>query len=111
MNLNQLYTLVEDIAGEIKVPDTLGAYERAIWIEGRNVGIKHGRAHVRHNVTQAMPHLKTAPKNVVKFLGGEKIAKIWLAGYETAINHIEAKINAAIFSVTRGAVIQAIGTK
>jgi hypothetical protein len=110
MKMNFLETvdqIVETAAGEIKVPNFERAYQKTIWMSGRNHGIKRARAHLRHNISEPMPHLKTAPKGIQRDFGVE-YANTWLMGYESAVKHMEMKMNAFLFKITHGQIMVAV---
>jgi hypothetical protein len=101
MNLNELYTWIEDATGEITVPDIADAYRKAVWMQGRDTGMKRARDHIRHNIGEKLPRLTQAPKRLRQEMG-DLIADYWLSGHEAAMDLVEQKINVFIFHATDG---------
>lgn len=99
--------VIVNAAGEIAVPDQIhNAYHKALWMQGRDAGLKRARQAVRHNTNDSLPHLKVAPKALRKELGNIG-ADFWLAGHEAAINYVEMKVNVFFFNATQGQILVA----
>lgn len=94
--------VIANAAGAIAIPaEICSGYHKAVWVQGRDAGLKRARQAVRHNTGEAMPHLKVAPKAIRKELG-QTVADFWLAGHEAAVDYVEMKINVFIFEATGG---------
>lgn len=99
--------VITNAAGAIAIPaEICNGYHKAVWVQGRDAGLKRARQAVRHNTGEAMPHLKAAPKTLRKELG-QTVADFWLAGHEAAVDYVEMKINVFIFEATGGQVLAA----
>lgn len=95
--------VITEAPGKIRSIKTTNGYHKALWMQGRDCGLKRARQAVRHNTNEALPHLKTAPQAIRKDLGVD--AELWLAGYEAAIGHVEKKINVFFFMATNGQIL------
>jgi hypothetical protein len=99
--------IVETAAGEIEVPNFGNSCQKTIWMCGRDAGIKRARKHLRHNISEPMPHLKSAPTYIRRNFGVEH-SNAWLLGHEAAVEHIEMKMNAFLFKATHGQIMVAV---
>ena len=98
---NQLLNMVEDLRGKIEMPAISDPYLRTVWVMGRNEGAIKVRDHVRHNMSEKLPFLKQAPKELRQQLG-QNGADVWLKGYNAAVEYVERKVNVMMFYATHG---------
>lgn len=97
---DQLISLVEDLRGQIKIPEISDPYLKTVWIMGRNAGANKVRHHVRHNFGNKFPTLNVAPKAIRQEMG-ETGADVWLNGFNASVEFVENKVSKLLASFNK----------
>lgn len=97
----ELLDLVENLRGNVEMPEITDTYLRMVWCMGRDAGCNKVRTHVRHNMHERLPYLKKAPVALRQQLG-QTGSDVWLNGYNAAVEYVEVKVNSMMFYATYG---------